>query len=96
MCSVIIYRIRMAITEYPPSMVKTTVYVPEELKRALERTARRRGMSEAELHREGLRLVTGEADDVPEVGFLDSGRRPGEPGMARRVDELLDGTGFGE
>lgn len=43
-------------------MTKTTVYLPRELKRALARTARRRGCSQAELVREGVRCVTAETD----------------------------------
>jgi plasmid stability protein len=78
-------------------MVKTTLYLPDELKHELERVARRRGISEAELYRQALQAaVADEGVPVPETGFLDSGRKPGEPGMARRVDELLDETGFGE
>jgi hypothetical protein len=81
---------------YPTRMVKTTLYLPDDLKRDLERVAKRRGISEAELYRQALRAATVEEVPKPEVGFLDSGRKPGEPGMARRVDELLDETGFGE
>ena len=35
-------------------MEKTTVYLPTQLKRALERAARSEGRSEAELIREGV------------------------------------------
>jgi predicted transcriptional regulator len=42
------------------AMQKTTVYIPDELKAALERTARATRRSEAELIREGIRLVTEE------------------------------------
>lgn len=38
-------------------MYKTTVYLPEDLKAALERTAAETGRSAADLMREGVRLV---------------------------------------
>ncbi|MEX2551909.1 MAG: CopG family transcriptional regulator [Actinomycetota bacterium] len=66
-------------------MHKTTVYLPDELKRGLEREARRRGTSEADIVRQAI------ADAIlsprPNLGFLDS-----EP-LAERVDELLEGFG---
>ena len=39
-------------------MFKTTLYLPDDLKRALERTARARGCSEAVVVREALRQFT--------------------------------------
>ena len=82
---------------YHACMVKTTLYLPDDLKHEVERTARERGLSEAEFLRRAIRAaVSHDQVPEPEVGFLDSGRKPGEPGMARRVDELLDETGFGE
>jgi len=66
--------------------VKTTVYLPDDLKRALEIEAAASGRSEAEIIREAIAARVGSAR--PAVGFLD-----GEP-MAEHVDELL--AGFGE
>lgn len=65
---------------------KTTVYLPEELKQAVERAARRRGSSEAEVIRTAVAAAVSAPAPVP--GFLDS-----EP-FAGRADELL--AGFGE
>ena len=71
-------------------MVKTTVYLPEELKRALERTAASSGRSEAELIRAGIaRILEEEAVPPPRAPLFAS-----EP-FAERVDELL-AEGFGE
>ena len=42
-------------------MQKTTVYIPPKLKRALTRAARLRRCSEAELLREAVQRLTGEA-----------------------------------
>jgi hypothetical protein len=74
-------------------MTKTSVYLPEDLKRGLTLAARRRGQSEAELIREAIaRLVAQEGQDRPRP-------RPGlftsnDPTLAERVDEVLT-EGFG-
>lgn len=64
---------------------KTTIYLPEELKFAVEQMALRRGCSEAEVIRRAV------ADAVqrpaPSAGFLNG------DAIADRVDELLDGFG---
>ena len=72
-------------------MEKTTVYMTDELKAALRRTARSTGRSEAELIREGIGLVTG-THRIAEarLPLFDSG----QPDLAKRVDEAL--SGFGE
>jgi predicted transcriptional regulator len=71
-------------------MEKTTVYLPEELKHALERTAAVSGRSEAELIREGVALVTRRAERPrPRGALFASGLAP----IARRVDDELDGFG---
>ena len=71
-------------------MEKTTVYLPDDLKRALRRTARATGRSEAELIREGVGLVTG-THRIAEarLPLFDSG----QPDLAERVDEHLAGFG---
>jgi Arc/MetJ-type ribon-helix-helix transcriptional regulator len=71
-------------------MEKTTVYLPDDLKRALRRAARSSGRSEAELIREGIGLVTGTHRIAePRLPLFESG----QPDLAERVDELLDGFG---
>jgi plasmid stability protein len=69
-------------------MEKTTVYLPDDLKQDLRRSAARRGMSEAELIRQALRDAVGEAERRPRGGLF----RSGQP-IARRSEELLDGFG---
>lgn len=73
-------------------MRKTTVYLPDELKAALEVRARSERRSEAELIREAV------ADRV----YRGDGPRPrlplgsiglGDPRAAERVDELLEEFG---
>jgi predicted transcriptional regulator len=67
-------------------MQKTTLYLPDDLKKAIEREARQRGIAEAEVMREAI------ADAVrrppPRAGLFASG----EP-IASRADELLEGFG---
>lgn len=77
-------------------MVKTTVYLPEDLKYALSRVAAARGDSEAEVIRVAIQsLVDAEPRPRPRGGIISG---PGN--IARNVDELLKGDadhpGFGE
>jgi hypothetical protein len=71
-------------------MVKTTVYLPDELKAALERAAAETGRSEADLIREGIRLaVERQRPGPPTIGIQVSA----DPTFAERVDEHLAGFG---
>ena len=73
-------------------MRRTTIYLPDELKVALERTATAEGRSEAEVVRSAL--VTATAEHVyppPRLPLFSSG----DPTLAERVDEEL-ARGFGE
>jgi Arc/MetJ-type ribon-helix-helix transcriptional regulator len=71
-------------------MQKTTVYLPNDLKRALERVAAARGCSEAELIREAVRTLAEEAvPPRPRLPLFKSGKR----GLAERVDRALAGFG---
>lgn len=74
-------------------MVKTTVYLPEELKASLARVASERSMSEAELIREALGEKLAAATAArPRVALFSEGL--GDPTAAERVDELLAGFGI--
>ena len=70
-------------------MDKTTIYLPTELKSAVKRVARRRGVSEAEVIRDSIRSAVG-GDRPPPRGGLFGSRAP----IARDADEHL--RGFGE
>lgn len=73
-------------------MHRTTIYLPDELKRALTRIARREGRSEAELIREAVQeAVERRRAAAPRIPLFDRGL--GDPDLARRVDEVLDGFG---
>jgi hypothetical protein len=72
--------------------VKTSVYLDESDKRRLSDLARATGTSEAELLRQGVRLVLAEAVRLPPqlgTGQSTDGR------SARESDALLDETDFG-
>jgi Ribbon-helix-helix protein, copG family len=77
-------------------MVKTTLYLPDELKHDLEETARRRGISEAELYRQALQAVVDSDQPRPQGGIFQSKGGPGTSDLSLRVDEVLAETGFGE
>jgi hypothetical protein len=71
-------------------MVKTTVYLPDELKGALKRLAEQRQCSEADLLREAVARLTGE---VPApTARLPLFRSTG-PSIAEDVDSALEGFG---
>jgi len=72
-------------------MTKTTVYLPSELKRALTRLARQRRCSEAELLREAVLRLAGEAEaPVPTLPLF----RSTGPSIAEDVDRALEGFGL--
>jgi plasmid stability protein len=72
-------------------MQKTTVYVPDELKAALERKAAETGRSEADLIREGIRAAVEErTPPEPTIGIYVSA----DPHFAECADDHL--AGFGE
>lgn len=71
-------------------MNETTVYLPDDLKRALRRAARASGRSEADLIREGIGLVTATHRTAkPRLPLFASGQSD----LAQRADELLEGFG---
>jgi hypothetical protein len=71
-------------------MEKTTVYLPDDLKRALRRAARSTGRSEADLIREGIGIVAGTHRIAePKLPLFESG----QPDLAERAEELLRGFG---
>ena len=72
-------------------MERTTVYLTERQKRALERSAKAEGRSEADLIREGVDIVTSRLQAAePRLPLFESG----QPELAERADEEL--AGFGE
>jgi hypothetical protein len=70
-------------------MEKTTLYLPDELKSAIRQAAAQQGVSEAEVIRQSIRSMIGDARPRPRGGLF-SGGQP----IARQADELL--AGFGE
>lgn len=73
-------------------MRRTTIYLPDDLKDALERTATAEGRSEAEVVRLALATATAaHAYPPPRLPLFSSG----DPTLAERVDDEL-ARGFGE
>jgi predicted transcriptional regulator len=75
-------------------MVRTTIYLPDEMKRALEARAKAEGRTESEIIRESLTgTLRGHGRTIKDVrfGMFDSGRTD----TSARVDEILAETGFG-
>ena len=71
-------------------MEKTTVYVPQDLKRALARAAAANGRSEAQFIREALRAATAAADAPrPRLPLFASGKSR----LAERAEKALAGFG---
>jgi hypothetical protein len=72
-------------------VIRTTVYLPEELERRLERTAHERGTSEAEVIRAALDEHTAKERPRPRLPLF---RGSGKTSIAERVDEIV-AEGFG-
>lgn len=71
-------------------MVKTTLYLPDELKAELEQAAAETGRSESDLIREGIRLALARRQaPAPTIGI----RVSDDPHFAERADEHLAGFG---
>jgi hypothetical protein len=72
---------------------RTTIYLPDELKAALERTAEAEGRTEADIVREAIvDALQKRVPPAPRIPVYEPGL--GDPHIAERVDELL-AEGFG-
>lgn len=75
-------------------MVKTTVYLPESLKRSVERVAADERRSEADVIRDALDEYTrGRARPRPTIPLIEGKGSP--PDLAERDEEYL-AAGFGQ
>jgi hypothetical protein len=71
-------------------MLKTTIYLPEEMKLELQKIAASRGISEAELIREALKgIIESSAPPKPKLPLFKSAN----PNLAENVDKYLQGFG---
>ena len=75
---------------YHTSVTKTTVYLPEELKRSLAQLAAASGRPEAELIREAVAALVSSAKKQRPRGELFAGD---DPSLSMNVDEALSGFG---
>ncbi len=71
-------------------MEKTTVYLTEAQKRALERASKASGRSEAELIREGVELIAAQHRTAEPILPLFESH---QPDLAEHTDQALDGFG---
>jgi hypothetical protein len=73
-------------------MKKTTIYLPDDLKKRLEETARTTGRPEAQVIRDAISAATLEAlSPTPRVPLMERGL--GDPTIAENVDALLERFG---
>jgi hypothetical protein len=71
-------------------MQKTTVYLPDDIKRALAIVAKSRNVSEAELIREALQPIVAAAQaQKPKLPLFKSGK----PHLAENLEEALSDFG---
>lgn len=75
-------------------MKQTTIYLPDDLKRRLNRISRQDRRTEASIVREALDDWLKHREVEPTTPLFTQGW--GDPTLAERVDELLSETGFGE
>lgn len=71
-------------------MQKTTVYLPDDLKRAIETKARSQGVSEAQVIREAIEAATAGYRNPPKPRM---GYAHGQGDVLRRWDEYLKDFG---
>ena len=79
---------------YTDNMVRTTIYLPEDLKAALQARAEADGRTESDIIREALAEKlrgTGRTARQMQFGLFDSGTS----NTSTDVDEILAATGFG-
>ena len=73
-------------------MRKTTIYLPDELKKRVEKVARTSGKSEADVIRDAINAATRDAGaPAPRIPLMDRGL--GDPTIAENVDALLESFG---
>ncbi|HYM61650.1 MAG TPA: CopG family transcriptional regulator [Thermoanaerobaculia bacterium] len=78
---------------YTYGIRRTTIYLPDDLKRDVERAARTQDRSEADVIRDAISAaVRMRETPIPRVPL--SARGLGDPGIAERVDEALEGFGL--
>lgn len=75
-------------------MMKTTVYIPQQLKRGLAAAASRSHRSEADLIREAIGKLLADQPALPEGRWGAGNSGDSEPMTAERFDALLS-EGFG-
>ncbi|HSY50983.1 MAG TPA: CopG family transcriptional regulator [Thermoanaerobaculia bacterium] len=73
-------------------MKKTTLYLPDELKERIEIVARAAGRSEADVMRDAIAVAVA-VQRAPDPRIPLPGVSFGDPSVAERAGDLLDGFG---
>ena len=73
-------------------MKKTTLYLPDELKERVETVARAAGRSEANVIRDAIAVAVA-VQRAPDPRIPLPGMSLGDPSVAERAGDLLDGFG---
>lgn len=74
-------------------MKKTTIYLPHDLKQKVEAMAEQEKKSEAEIIRDAISAAVEQAPIYPEPRIPLPGMKLGDPTVAERAGELMDGFG---
>lgn len=72
-------------------MKKTTLYLPDELKQRVEEVALQEGRSEADVIRDAIAARVARRPPAPRLPL--PGVRLGDPSIAERAADLMDGFG---
>ena len=74
-------------------MKKTTIYLPDELKKRVEAMAKREKKSEADIIRDAVSTAVEAKRTYPKPRIPLPGMKLGDPTIAERAGDLLDGFG---
>jgi predicted DNA-binding protein len=74
-------------------MKKTTIYLPEDLKKKVEALAKAGGQSEADVIREAISTAVEAKPVYPAPRVPLAGMKLGDPTIAERAGDLLEGFG---
>ena len=74
-------------------MKKTTIYLPDDLKKKVEAMAKQEKKSEADVIREAVSSVIEAKQTYPKPRIPLPGMKLGDPTIAERAGDLLDGFG---
>ena len=74
-------------------MKKTTLYLPDDLKKKIEQVAKEEGRSEADVIRDAISSAVEAKPIYPAPRVPLPGMKLGDPNIAERAGDLLEGFG---